>query len=125
MIVQTEEELAEALEKEEDTIEIEGDLKRKVLRIKATGKVAWIIAVGAIGAAVVAVLYPVPEPTTQFATKGLALTAASGSIAILGFSTTVAAISIAVSAGGVGVLNTLRAYRIAANSESKLVLKRN
>lgn len=124
MGIQTEKELGEALKKEQDTIEIEGDLSKKVLRIKATGTVAWAVAVGAIGVAVVGLMYPVPEPTTQAATKAFALTAAGGSVAILGVGATVAAISIAVAAGGVGALNTLRTYKIADKSNGKLVLKR-
>lgn len=41
MSITTEKELGEALKNRQDTLEIEGDLKTKVLRIKATGRVAW------------------------------------------------------------------------------------
>lgn len=40
MKVNNEKELGKALHDEEDSIEIEGDLSNKVIRIKATGKVA-------------------------------------------------------------------------------------
>lgn len=40
-IVGTEKKLAETLTNNLDTIEIEGDLQRKIIKIKATGAVAW------------------------------------------------------------------------------------
>ncbi|WP_332405986.1 hypothetical protein, partial [Vibrio metschnikovii] len=43
MTISNEADLGEALKREQDTIEIEGDLKNKVLKIKATGKVAWAV----------------------------------------------------------------------------------
>lgn len=44
MAISNEKDLGEAVNNEQDTIEIEGDLGKKVLRIKATGKVAWLVA---------------------------------------------------------------------------------
>ncbi len=49
---ENEQELGEALKNDTDTIVIEGDLAKKVVRIRATGKVAWAIAIGAIAIAV-------------------------------------------------------------------------
>ena len=46
--VRTEKELAKAVESEADTIEIEGDLGNKTIRIKATGKVAWGVCIAAL-----------------------------------------------------------------------------
>ena len=43
-----EKELTEAINNGSSEIEIEGDLANKVIRIKATGKVAWAVAIGAI-----------------------------------------------------------------------------
>lgn len=124
MIIKNEKDLGEAVKNEQDTIEIEGDLGKKVLRIKATGKVAWVVAFGAIVIAVTGALYPVPEPTTQVASKAFAATAAGGAVSILGVGTTAAAISIAVAAGGVGVLNKLRKYKVVSTSNNRVVLKR-
>ena len=124
MTIRTEKELADAINNGEDTIEIEGDLKSKTLKIKATGKVAWAIAIGAIGIAILGITYPIPEPATQTATKGMAAFTAAGATAILGVGATTAAISIAIAAGGVGVLNKLRSYKIIENNENKLVLKK-
>lgn len=125
MTVRTEKELAEAIKNNENTIEIEGDLKNKTLKIKATGKVAWAIAIGAIAVAIVGITYPVPEPTTQTAAKGFAAFTAVGAAAILGAGTATTAVMIAAAAGGVGVLNKLRSYKIIENTNEKLILKRS
>jgi hypothetical protein len=118
MRVRTEEELAKAIENGEDTIEIEGDLKEKTLKIKATGKVAWIIAIGAIGVAV----------TIVIATGGTGAPASGiigvGAVSVLGLPAAISAVSIAVAAGGVGVLNKLRNYRIVKNNDNILILKK-
>lgn len=124
MAINNEKDLGKALNEDQDTIEIEGSLKDKVIRIKATGKVAWVIAIGAIGVAVVAILYPVPEPTTQAGAKGFAAVTGGAAVGILGAGTAMSAINIAISAGGVAVLNKLRNYKIVSNTSNKLVLKK-
>ena len=48
-IVKTSKQLGQAIKEEKETIEIEGDLAAKVIRIKATGKVAWGVAAAAAG----------------------------------------------------------------------------
>lgn len=124
MAINNEKDLGKALNEDQDTIEIEGSLKDKVIRIKATGKVAWVIAIGAIGVAVVAILYPVPEPTTQAGAKGFAAVTGGAAVGILGAGTAMSAINIAISAGGVAVLNKLRNYKIVSNTSNKLVIKK-
>lgn len=124
MTIKNEKDLGDAIKNDQDTIEIEGNLAKKVLKIKATGKVAWAVAAGAIGVAVLAVMYPVPEPTTQVASKAFALTAGGSVVAILGAGTAATAISIAVAAGGVGALNKLRAYKVVSTDNNRVVLKR-
>lgn len=118
MTIRTEKELGEALKNEQDTIEIEGDLKNQVVKIKATGKVAWVIAIGAIGIAVILALG-----------SGGVGTSASGFISasavpILGLPATISALAIAIAAGGVGALNSLRKYKVVLNTEDKLILSR-
>ena len=114
-------ELGKALKNNEDEIIIEGDLITKVIKIKATGKVAWAVAVGAIGVAVVAVI---AAPATG-GTSGIASFAvAPAAVSVLGATTTTAAIGIAVAAGGVGGLNKLREYKIVKNDDNKLILKK-
>jgi hypothetical protein len=122
--VDNEKDLGDALNNDQDTIEIEGDLAKKVLKIKATGKVAWAVAAGAIGVAVLAVMYPVPEPTSQVASKAFAITAGGSAVTILGVGATTAAISIAVATGGVKGLNKLRSYKVISTEGDRVVLKK-
>jgi len=118
MTIKTEKELAKALERGDDTIEIEGDLRNKTIKIKATGNVAWAIAIGAIAVAVIVVIGSggVGAPA--------AAVSASAAVGILGLGATTSAISIAVAAGGVGVLSKLRKYQIVSDINGKLVLKK-
>ena len=125
MAIDNEKDLGKALNEDQDTIEIEGSLKDKVIKIKATGKVAWVIAIGAIGVAVVAILYPVPEPATQTGAKGIAALTGGAAVGILGAGTAMSAIAISVASGGVAALNKLRGYKIISNSGDKLVLKKS
>ena len=120
--VTTNEDLAKAVDEKEDTIEVKGDLANKVITIKATGTVAWLVAIGLIGAAVVAIL---AAPTTA------GTSAIPGGAAFVGIATALggtdvalAAIGIAVASGGVGVLNQLREYSIIEKESNRVVLKR-
>ncbi|HYQ22748.1 hypothetical protein [Stenotrophomonas sp.] len=118
MAVSNEKDLGEALKNENETIEIEGDLARKVIRIKATGKVAWAIALGAIAVAVIVALGTGGTATPASAVVGV------GAVSILGVSTATSAVAIAIAAGSVGALNSLRRYRITSNTGGRLVLSR-
>lgn len=118
MAISSEADLGEALKNEQDTIEIEGSLKEKVLRIKATGKVAWAVALAAIAIAV-AVL--IASGGTGAPASGLI---GGGAVAVLGLPTAISAVSIAVAAGGVGALNSLRSYKVISEGDGKVVLKR-
>lgn len=113
-------ELAAAVNARQDTIVIEGDLAGKVIRIKLTGNIAWGIAIGAIGLSVVAIL---ATPVTGGASNAAHFITAPAAVAILGGGPTVAAISIAVAAGGVSILNQLRAYSIVEQTADYVVLK--
>ena len=121
MKIRTEKELGEALKSDQDRIEIEGDLTRKVIKIKATGRVAWVIAGGAIAVAVVAVL---ATPATGGVSNVAHFMAAPAAAATLGVSATGSAIAIAVAAGGIGALNKLRRYSLEKNSDGSITLKR-
>lgn len=119
MAVTTEEELGKALESGQDTIEITGSLKDKVIKIKAVGHVSWAVAIGAVGIAVIAIL----------STGGVAAPASAGIVgvgaaSVLGIPAATSAVWIAVAAGGVGALNKLRSYKIESNSGNVLVLKK-
>ncbi|WP_417552066.1 hypothetical protein [Marinomonas fungiae] len=122
MAISTSEELGKALKSETNTIIIEGDLAKKVIRIKATGAVAWGIAFAAIGVAVVGVLATPLSGGSSLAVSGLT---ATGAASILGASTTTSAIAIAVAAGGASSLNKLRKYKIIDKSDHKVTLVRS
>lgn len=118
MAISSEADLGKALKNKQDIIEIEGDLKNKVIRIRATGKVAWMIAIGAIG---VAVTLLVSTGGTGAPVSGIV---GGGAVLALGLPATISAVSIALAAGGVGALNSLRGYKVAEQTNTKLVLKR-
>jgi len=121
MTIKNAKKLGQAIKEGQDTIEIEGDLKKKVLRIKATGKVSWAVAIGAIGVALASViLAPTPEPST----KVLGFMAAPIAVGVLGAGAASTSISIALAAGSIGALNTIRKYKIIKNTSDLLVLKR-
>ena len=119
--VRTEEELGAALKSKAESIIIEGDLVRKVIRIRAVGAVAWLVAFGAIAVVVIAVIAAVPSGGTSGA---MGLVAAPAAVSILGSGATATAISIAVAAGGVGALNKLRNYDEVKREGSTLHLTR-
>ena len=128
-------ELGKAVDRNDNTIEIEGDLGKKVFKIKATGKVAWLVAGGAITVAIVAILAGSATVATAPATgpvAGVGLVAESvalsaggaGAVGILGVSTTVTAISIGVGAKSWSAVNKLRNNYDMKKSGNKLILTR-
>lgn len=124
----TEKELAEAIKNNEDTICIEGDLKDKVIRIKATGKVAWGVCAVSLAAAII--LYSVTVPTMPVKPEIAGAEAITGTVAVGAAATVlgtaaVPAVMIGVAAGGIGALNTLRdGYKIMEKSDKYVKLKR-
>lgn len=125
----TPKELAEAIKNKEDAIWIEGDLKNKVIRIKATGPVAWGVCFVALTAAIVFYI-AAPAATVAVTPAGgaaMAFNSAFATItagAALGSAATTA-VAIGVAAGGVGALNTLRdKYKIVEKDEKHIMLKR-
>lgn len=119
LAIRNEKELGEALKSNQDTIEIEGDLAKKVVRIKATGTVAWAVAIGAIGVAVAMTL-----GTGGAAAPVSAGVVGLGAMSVLGAGATASAVAIAIAAGGVAALSSLRSYRIVKHQGDKLVLSR-
>ena len=118
-MVTTEKDLAEAVKSQQDIIIIEGRLGNKVFRIMATGKIAWGIAIGAIGILLVAIL---ATPATGGTSNFTHVVAVPAAMTALG-SSAATAIAIAAAGGGVAVLNQLRKYKIIERSENRLVLK--
>lgn len=130
IITKTAEELGQAIKNNADTIEIQGDLANKVFKIKATGKVVWAVALGALGVAVACIILQAKGSDTDTSTQAgsaITFTGAAGGTAvaagILGKAAIVAA-SIAAAAGGVGALTSLRdKYKIIERAENKLILQ--
>jgi cellulase/cellobiase CelA1 len=124
--IETEKELADALNKKQESFEIEGALKDNVLKIKNTGMATWMVALSAISFASSAALTTtkVGKIVTPL-TLPIATFTAIGAIPILGIPATTSAIAIAVASGGIGVLHRLRKYKIIQNDKDKLVLQRS
>ena len=129
--VTTEKELGTALKKGEDTIEIRGDLKKKVITIKATGGVAWGVAAASLAVAIVA-LYAMPTPAAPAAglAEALGLGGTVAAFAVTGAAEGVSGAAVAVSAamigaagGGIAALNQLRNYTMEKRGDV-LILKK-
>ena len=129
-IVKTSKEMGEAMKENKNTIIVEGDLAKKVIRIKATGTIAWVVAFGSIGAAVFAIISApaATAVTAPAAGAGGAISFTGGAVAtgaagvILG-PAAITAVTIAVAAGGVGVLTTLRdKYSMKKINNKKIIL---
>lgn len=91
-------------------------MRKKVLIIKATGKVSWAVAVGAN-----AVDSAPATGGTSFAANVVTVSVAATA---LGGNCTIAAVSIAVAGGGVAALNKLRKYKIISDSNDILIIKK-
>lgn len=125
----TEKELAAAIKSSEDEIFIEGDLKKAVFRIKATGKVAWAVCAVSLAAAIAfyiatpaATVAATPAGGGAFLVGGTTMTAVAATA--LG-SAVIPAVLIGAAAGGIGALTTLRdKYKIIEKGEKYLKLKR-
>ena len=124
-MVKNEEDLGKALKNGDRTIEIEGDLAKKVVKIKATGDVAWGVCIAATAVCVIAVVTTVSSGGAAGPAALAAVTATAGpAVAIWGVSVTVSAVLIAVAGGGVTVLNKLKSYDMKKISDKKVILKR-
>lgn len=133
MAITTAKELGQAIKEEKDTIEIEGDLVRRVIKIKATGKVAWDVCIGALGVAITLVLTQPATTAIDISTLGTSalvksfVATSSGVVAVstLGSVSAVStAIGIGVAGGGVAALNKLRDYRLEKKGNNKIILYR-
>ena len=123
--VKTEKELADAINRGDDSIEIEGDLANRTIKIRACGKVAWLVALGSIGIAAYALVsIPLTGGADAPAAGIVSGITGSAAVAVLGLPATMAAIGIAVAAGGVGVLSKVRDYKETSRADNLLVLRR-
>ena len=126
MSVTTEKELADAISRNQDSITVEGDLAKKTLRIKATGNVAWAVAIGSIGIVFYGVVMTMGTGGAAAPVSGLAAVAGSGAaLGVLGTAATTAAVSMAVSVRSLSVLKKLRSdCKTIKTSDNVIVLNR-
>lgn len=129
MTVKNEKELGEALKQNQNYIEVEGDLCKKVIKIKATGPVAWAVCIAGLSIAVVAVIATIGSGgggapvTVPASTAGLLPAVAVFGGGSAGLSVASSSVLIAVAGGGVGALNKLRKYKI-EKKDKKVILRR-
>ena len=124
VIVKNAKELAKAVKDKVDMIVIEGEFGKVSFRIYAIGRVAWIVAIGGIAAAVALILASGSMPIFSPGTLPGAALAAAPAVGILGWPATTAAITIALTGGGVGILNKFRKYKLIERDDNRIVFKR-
>lgn len=119
----SEKELGQALKEDRDEIEIEGNLKDQVIKIKATGKVAWAAAAIGLTLAITALI-----ATIGTGGGGAPIGVPAGLVgmgtasAALGPAIAASAVLIGAGGGGIGALNKLRKYKIKEVSKDKAIL---
>lgn len=134
MSIKTFKEILDALRTDQDEIHIEGDAAKKIIKIKASGNIAWVIALGAVTVAVIAALSASKSNNDKSSTAAMVLgfSAAPAAVATIGVSATSGLIAIVMAGvGGIGLVATKRAltklrnnYKVIASSENMVVLKR-
>ena len=114
--IKNEEDLGKALKNEDSELVVKGDLAKKIIEIRAVGKIAWVAVIGSIA---VSIYYIYSTTVTAPVTMGLTYSAAPaifGTTAVaasraLGISATIAAVNIAIAASSYKYLNKLRSYK--------------
>ena len=120
-MIKDEKDLGKAIKNDENTIEIEGDLARKVIKIKATGAVAWAVCFAAL---VITITFILAAPPSGGLTIPATLVVAPTAASILGGGTAVTAVGIAIGGGSAAILNKLREYRLEKISDNHVILHR-
>lgn len=113
--VTTPSQLGEALKDDTEEIEIVGELKTDVIKIKDTSDMQWKVAIGAIVASAGLVITGLGLP--------LAILSGGAAVAIIGPAATGAAIKMGVAAGDPRAVQKLREYSMEVSDDS-LLLKR-
>lgn len=135
--VRDDKELASAIQSGVNMFCVEGDLANGVIKMKAVGSVAWVIAFGALTVGVAAVIIAGHAAVVTTAVGGPVGGLAGAAVptfgalptfgivaGILGFKTAIVAFGISMASGGVAVLTTLRdKYTIVEESKDRIVLK--
>jgi hypothetical protein len=125
--VTTPEELGKALKNGASEIELEGKLADgRVVKLRAVGPVAWAIAIGGIGVAVVAIIVTAGSGgTSSFASVPGAAAGFATATGVLGASAAATAIAVSVAAGGIGALKKLRKdYKVEKRNGKTVLVKK-
>lgn len=121
--------LKKAIENNQDTIEIKGNLADRTVKIKATGNVAWAIALGAVIVALGAIVITPAAPPAAPLAAGTVGFMAPAAVATVGIGSTIAMISLAIAAGSATAAKLLfkklrNDYVITEKRKGYVVLKR-
>lgn len=127
MVVKNEKELGKAIKNGENTIEIEVEkLGKKVIRIKATGKVAWGVCAAALAVAIASAIATAGTAgASSIATVPTALIGTGTAAATLGADVAASAVLIGAAGGGIGTLNKLRNYDLEKVGNKKVILHKS
>ena len=118
-----EKELGKAIKEEQDHIEVEFDLAKKVIKIKGVGKVAWGVCVVALTVAIGAFIVTLSSGGTSSPASVPAGLAGMGTAsAIMGAGVASSAVAIGAAGGGIATLKKLRKYRIEKINDDKIIL---
>lgn len=121
MYVKDEEELGKALKNNEETIEMKGNLARRICRIWNMDKLLWCLCLACLTVAVAALI---ASPAIGGIPAVAGFVSGTPAAAILGVPVAESAVLIAISGGSVRVLKQLRGYRMKRFDESHIVLYR-
>lgn len=124
MVVNNEEDLGKAINSNTDEIIIKGDLAKKIIIIKAKGKLAWFLALSFV-AIVIIVVAKSDKPSVVAVDNYVAKVATSSAVSIWGIAATVTAVCICLSTKSVTTLKELRNnYEIVEKCNDFLRLRR-
>ena len=122
-VVKDEKELVQAIKNNVDYIEVECGIKDFFIKIKGTGKIAWTVCLGCLAIAAATTTYRVEKENNDAKKIAISAISATAAAAILGPTTAATCVMMAVSAGGVDVLNKLREYRIEEQGDRLFLVK--
>lgn len=122
-VVKDEKELVQAIKNNVDYIEVECGIKDFFIKIKGTGKIAWTVCLGCLAIAAATTAYMVAKEDNDAKKIAISAISATAAAAILGPTTAATCVMMAVSAGGVDVLNKLREYRIEEQGDRLFLVK--
>ena len=122
MFVENEKELGKALKNDEEEIELEGILAKKIKKIYQLDQAAWGLCLICLAIAVTTLL---AAPAPSGISVAFTLAAETPAVAVIGLPSAVTAILAAAAGGGVGVLVKLRKRKMQQLKNGHIVLHLN